>query len=335
MFKALALDKPHGTFSHIEFEPGALGDGEIDIAVESCGVCHSDLSMANNDWGMTQYPFVPGHEVIGLVSAVGAAVHTHKVGDRVGFGWYAGSCSSCMECLSGNHNLCKTAAATIIGRHGGFASHVRGQALWATPLPAEIDARSAGPLFCGGITVFNPLVQFDVKPYDRVGVIGIGGLGHLALQFLNAWGCHVTAFSSSSTKADEARKLGAHAVVDIRSAEAVKQVAGSLNFILSTANADLDWQLVLSCLAPKGRLHFVGAVPGPLNIYVFPMIVSQASISATPLGSPATVRTMIEFCARHNIKPVAEFLPMSRADEAFKQLEAGKARYRIVLENDL
>ena len=335
MVKALALSKPRGTFSPFEFELGQLGNDEVDIAVESCGVCHSDLSMANNEWGMTQYPFVPGHEVIGKVVAVGSTVRHLKQGDRVGFGWYSGSCSDCTQCLSGNHNLCKTAAATIVGRHGGFASHVRGQALWATPLPNNIDARSAGPLFCGGITVFNPLVQFDVRPYQRVGVIGIGGLGHLALQFLRAWGCHVTAFTSSASKADEAKQLGAHAVVDIKSPDAIAKVVGSMNFILSTANADLDWQNILTCLEPTGRLHFVGAVPGPLNVHVFPMIVSQASVSGSPLGSPATVRKMIEFCARHDIKPVAEYFPMSKADAAFAHLEAGKARYRIILENDL
>lgn len=335
MIKALAAKDPTSALTPFEYNPGALKSDQIDIKVEYCGICHSDLSMKQNEWGMTAYPFVPGHEVIGTVAAVGDEVRHIRKGDRVGLGWFSGSCLTCRQCLSGNHNLCATNEMTMIGRHGGFASHVRTQALWATPLPQEINATSAGPLFCGGVTVFNPLVQCDIRPWHKVGVIGIGGLGHLALQFSNAWGCEVTAFSSSGSKADEARKLGAHKVVDSRSGKDMKDIAGSLDFILSTANADLNWQQLLGCLAPKGRLHFVGAVPSPVAVQVFPMITNQSAISASPLGSPSTTRTMLDFCARHEIAPVIETFPMSQANEALAHLAAGKARFRVVLECDL
>jgi uncharacterized zinc-type alcohol dehydrogenase-like protein len=206
---------------------------------------------------------------------------------------------------------------------------------WATPIPQGLDAAVAGPLLCGGITVFNPLVQHNVRPTNRVGVIGIGGLGHLALQFLNKWGCDVTAFTSSAGKAEEARQMGAHQVVDTHSAEELAKVAGSFDFILSTVAASLDWSQYLNALAPKGHLHVVGVVPAPMAIPAFPLIAGQRSVGGSPSGAPGTVATMLEFCARHGIRPVTEEFPMSRANEAMAHLEAGKARYRIVLKNDL
>ena len=301
----------------------------------ACGVCHSDLSLVNNDWGFTNYPLVPGHEVVGTIREVGPGVTHVKVGDTVGLGWFSASCMTCDDCMRGDHNMCATAEQTIVGRHGGFADRVRCGAEWATPLPDGIDVKKAGPLFCGGITVFNPIVQFDIKPTDRVGVVGIGGLGHFALQFLNKWGCEVTAFTSSEAKRDEALKMGAHHVVSSRDEEQLKPLARSMNLILSTVNVDLNWQAYMDTLAPRGRLHTVGAVPSPMPIAAFPMITGQKSVSGSPLGSPATIRKMLEFCVRHDIEPVTEHFPMSKVNDALAHLEAGKARYRVVLDNDL
>jgi uncharacterized zinc-type alcohol dehydrogenase-like protein len=183
--------------------------------------------------------------------------------------------------------------------------------------------------------VFNPLLEAGVRPTDRVGVIGIGGLGHMALQFFNKWGCDVTAFTSSASKSDEARTMGAHHVIDSRSSEALAKAAGSFDFIISTVNATLDWNAYLGALAPKGRLHIVGAVPEPLAIPAFSLLVGQRSVGGSPSGAPATVSTMLDFCARHNIAPITEEFPMSKANEALAHLAAGKARYRIVLKYDL
>ncbi|MFT3788188.1 MAG: NAD(P)-dependent alcohol dehydrogenase [Tepidisphaeraceae bacterium] len=332
---ALAAKSAKGKLVAFSYDPGPLGERQVEIAVESCGICHSDLSMLDNDWGMTAYPFVPGHEIVGKVVAVGGHVTTRKVGERVGLGWYSGSCMHCGQCMSGDHNLCLTAEATIIGRPGGFATRVRGNEEWVTPLPETLDAASAGPLFCGGITVFNPIVQFGVRPTDHVGVIGIGGLGHLAIKFLRAWGCDVTAFSTSDSKKAEALAMGAHRVVNTRDAAQLKAIAGTFDFILSTINADADWNAYVAALAPRGRLHTVGAVANPMAITAFPMIVGQKSVGGSPLGSPATIGKMIDFCARHKIAPTVEYFPMSRANEALDHLRAGKARYRIVLTNDL
>jgi len=266
-----------------------------------------------------------------VVGQVGEGVTDLAVGDRVGLGWHAGYCMTCPTCLAGDHNMCANAAATIVGRHGAFADKVRAHAASVVKLPAGVDALSAGPLFCGGITVFNPLVQFDVKPTDRVGVIGIGGLGHMALQFLNAWGCEVTAFTSTDAKRDEAISMGAHRTINSRDPEAVAAAAGQFNMILSTVNVKLDWNTYLGTLAPRGRLHFVGATLEPLDLGVFGLIMGQKSVSGSPVGSPAVIAQMLDFTARHDLKPVIETFPLEKANEALAHLESGKARYRIVL----
>jgi len=329
-----AFDKG-GTLQSFEFDPGELRSDQVEIAVEYCGICHSDLSLLDNEWGNAAYPLVPGHEVVGRIVALGDHVPASwKVGDRVGLGWFSESCMHCDQCLAGDHNLCATAEQTIVGRHGGFADKVRCHWAWATPLPAALDAAKAGPLFCGGITVFNPIVQCGVKPTDRVGVIGLGGLGHLALQFLDKWGCEVTAFSSNPAKSDELHRLGADEIVNSRDAAALGKVAGKFDFILSTVNVPLDWDGYIGALAPKGRLHFVGAVLAPIPVPAFSLIMAQRAISGSPLGSPATTRDMIEFCARHEIAPVTELYPMSQVNDALQHLRDGKARYRIVLQAD-
>ncbi len=332
--RAYAAHEMKGRLIPFEYDPGELQPDQVEIDVMACGVCHSDWSMLNNEWGVSAYPLVPGHEVVGTIASIGSHVKHLHIGDTVGLGWFSGSCMTCDQCMSGNHNLCASNEQTIVNRFGGFADKVRCNAEWATPLPSGLDAKKAGPLFCGGITVFNPIIQFDVKPTDRVGVIGIGGLGHLAVQFLNKWGCEVTAFTTSDAKRDEALAMGAHHVVNSRDPSLFAPMAGSLNFILSTVNADLDWPLFLNTLAPKGRLHTVGVIPSPIPVQAFSLIASQKSISGSPLGSPATLRKMLDFCARHQIAPMTEYFPMSQVNEAMQHLASGKARYRIVLEND-
>jgi len=333
--KAYATRGKGAALETFEYEPGPLAAEQVEIAVSHCGICHSDLSMMDNDWGMTKYPLVPGHEAVGTVVNLGEQTKGLKLGQRVGLGWYSGSCMCCQQCLSGNHHLCAAGEGTIVARHGGFASRVRSHWAWATPLPEKLDSAKVGPLFCGGATVFNPIVAFGVKPTDRVGVIGIGGLGHMALQFLSKWGCEVHAFTSSDSKHAEARSMGAHHVINSRDADGMKKLRGSLDFVISTVNVPLDWAAILDTVAPKGRLHIVGAVLEPIPVSAFGLIVGQKSISGSPVGSPTTAATMLDFCARHNIAPITESFPMSRVNDAIEHLRAGKARYRVVLENDL
>lgn len=333
MVHAYAVSEKSKQLSPFDYTLGEIGSDQVDIKVESCGVCHSDLGMIDNEWGFSSYPMVPGHEVIGTITAMGEHVKNLKIGQRVGLGWFSGSCMHCHYCLSGDHNFCSTGEQTIVGRHGGFADLVRCNSEWAIALPDSLDAKNAGPLFCGGITVFNPIVQFDVKPTQRVGVIGIGGLGHMALQFLNKWGCEVTAFSSTAGKEAEAKRMGAHYVVNSKDSKVMQTLVGRFDFILNTANANLDWPSYINALAPRGRLHTVGIVPTPIPAETFPLILGQRSISGSPLGSPATIEDMLQFCARHNIQPWTEHFAMKDVNKALEHLRAGKARYRIILDN--
>ena len=332
--RAYAVSGPKAKFETFEYDPGELRPEQVEIKVTHAGICHSDLSMRDNEWGNTVYPFVGGHESVGEIVALGENTRGLKLGDMVGVGWNSGSCLHCEQCLSGYQINCAELEQTIVGRFGGFGDRVRCNWEWAIKLPDGVDIAKAGPLFCGGITVFNPFVQNAIKPTDKVGVVGIGGLGHMALQFADKWGCEVTAFTTSASKADEARKMGADHIVDTHSADELAAVVGKFDMILTTANQPLDWQSYFMALAPKGKLHVVGAVLEPIPVSSFNLIMGQKSMTGTATGSPAVVSTMLEFCARHNIEAVTEHFPMSRINDAFDHLEAGKARYRLVMEND-
>ena len=314
-------------------DPGPLGAEDVEVAVEHCGLCHSDVSVWTNEWGISQYPAVLGHEVVGRVTAVGPNTKGVTIGQRVGVGWFSGSDMHCRQCMSGNHHLCPQGQATIIGHRGGFASYVRAHWAWVIPLPEKLNFADGGPLLCGGITVFNPLAMY-AKPTDRVGIVGIGGLGHMAVKFAAAYGCDVTAFTSSESKFDEAKGFGAHHVASSKDSAAMKKLAGSFDLLISTVNVPLDWDAMINTLAPNGRLHVVGAVLEPIPVSAFALLIGQRAVSGSPTGSPVAIQTMLDFASRHNIAPQTEHYPMSRINDAFARLESGKTRYRIVLDAD-
>lgn len=333
--KAWAVKSAGQPLERFDYDAGPMGAEDVEVAVDYCGVCHSDLSMIDNAWGMSAYPLVPGHEVVGRVVALGPQAKGLALGQRVGIGWTAGSCMHCMPCLGGDQHLCARAVPTIVGHHGGFAERVRAHWAWVIPLPEGVRPEVAGPLFCGGITVFNPLPEFDIKSTSRVGIVGIGGLGHMAIRFTRAWGCEVTAFTSSPGKVDEAKTLGAHRVVSSKSSEEIAAIAGQLDLVIVTANAPLDWDAIIASLGPRGRLHIVGAVLEPIPIQAFSLIMGQKEVSGSPTGSPTAIARMLQFSARHGIEPMVEEFPMSRVNEAIGRLREGKVRYRVVLKNDL
>ena len=315
------------------YDPGELGLNEVEIGISHCGVCHSDLHLISNDWGMSQYPFIPGHEIIGTVTAAGSEVASLAVGQRVGLGWQSNSCGHCEWCIQGMENLCPQAESTCVHRHGGYADRVRANARFVIPIPEALASEQAAPLLCAGITVYNPLRSHGVSPASRIGIVGIGGLGHLAIQFARVFGAEVTAFSTSEAKESEARELGAHHFVNTRETKAMRDVAGTMDFILNTANADMDWGLLVQALRPNGTLCFVGVPPSAVSVHAFPLIGGVKTITGSPIGSPYRLREMFDVAARHGVKAKTERFAMSKANEAIAKVKKNKVRYRAVLAN--
>ena len=315
------------------YEPGELGPQEVEIEITHCGICHSDLHLITNDWGISHYPFIPGHEVIGTVAAIGDGVRSLTVGQRVGLGWQSNSCGQCEWCTRGMENLCPNSEATCVRRHGGYANRVRANVRFVFPIPEALERENAAPLLCGGITVYSPLRTHGMNPSSRVGVIGIGGLGHLAVQFARVFGADVTAFSTSAAKEAAAREMGAHRFVNTRETRALKEVAGSLDFIISTVNADQDWGIYIQALRPTGTLCFVGVPPSPVTLQAFPFISGIRSVTGSPIGPPSRIREMLDVAARHGVKAYTERFPMAKANEAIEKVKKNKVRYRAVLAN--
>ena len=333
LIEGLAAHAAGAELLHLRYDPGILGVNEVEIAITHCGVCHSDIHLIANDWGISQYPFIPGHEIVGTVEALGSEVRSLEVGQRVGLGWQSNSCGQCEWCMKGQENLCPFSEGTCVHRHGGYADRVRANARFVVPIPEALPSEQTAPLLCGGITVYNPMRLQRVNPSSRVGIVGIGGLGHIAIQFARVFGAEVTAFSTSVAKEAEARALGAHHFVNSRETKAMKEVAGALDFVLTTVNADQDWSAYLQTLRPNGTLWFVGVPPSPVAVHAFPLISGQRTIGGSPVGSPALLREMLDVAARHGVKATTERFPMEKANEAIEKVKKGKVRYRAVLAN--
>ncbi|SFS14215.1 uncharacterized zinc-type alcohol dehydrogenase-like protein [Granulicella pectinivorans] len=326
----------HAAGAHLlpfKYDAGELKPNEVAIRISHCGVCHSDIHLIDNDWGISKYPFIPGHEIVGTVTAIGADVRDRRVGERVGVGWQADSCGICEWCRQGDEHLCAKSQPTCVGRHGGYADGIRVNSRFAIPVPEVLESENVAPLLCGGITVYSPLRNHGVRPSSRVGVVGIGGLGHLGIQFAKAFGAEVTALSTSKDKEEEARSFGAHHFVNTRDTGALKALAGSFDLILCTVSADQDWQAFVNALRPKGTLCVVGAAPSAMQIQPFSLIAGQKAVSGSPTGSPRDLHEMLDVAARHGIKAMTERFPMSAANEAITKVKKSQVRYRAVLTN--
>jgi uncharacterized zinc-type alcohol dehydrogenase-like protein len=289
-----------------KYSVGELGPQEVEVKITHCGVCHSD---------------------------VGSAVTDRTLGERVGIGWQADSCGVCEWCRQGDEHLCAKAQPTCIGRNGGYADAIRVNSRFVIPVPQGMESENVAPLLCGGITVYSPLRNLLARPASRVGVVGIGGLGHLGLQFARAFGCEVTAFSTSKDKEAEARELGAHNFVNTRENGEIKKAVGSLDLILSTVSADQDFQSFISLLRPKGTLVVLGASPTPMQIAAFSLIGGQKAVAGSPSGSPRDLHEMLDVAARHGVKAITERFAMKDANKAVEKVKKNQVRYRAVLAN--
>lgn len=302
-----------------------------EIAISHCGVCHSDLHLVDADWSSGVFPMVPGHEIIGTVKSVGALADESLVGQRVGIGWQRGSCLHCEWCISGQENLCPQSVATCVRNYGGFAETVVLDSRFVHPIPETLPSETAAPLLCAGITVYSPLDRYATHS-KRVGVVGIGGLGHIALQMANKMGCDVTAFSTSDSKRDEAQELGAHHFINGRDADAMKAARRSFDLIISTAPVNIDWTPYIRALRPNGTLCFVGAPSEPISFHAG-MLFSNQSVAGSVIGGRQKMREMLDFSARHGIVAWSETLPMDGVNTALDRLRKNDVRYRFVLEN--
>ncbi|WP_263379267.1 NAD(P)-dependent alcohol dehydrogenase [Granulicella paludicola] len=317
--------------SNFKYKVDELGANEVEVKISHCGVCHSDVHLINNDWQISKYPFIPGHEIVGKVTAIGSGVKDRKVGERVGIGWQSDSCGICEWCRKGEEQLCPKAQPTCVGRNGGYAAAIRVNSRFAIPVPESLDSENVAPLLCGGITVYSPLRNWLARPSSRVGVVGIGGLGHMGIQFARAFGSEVTAFSTSADKADEAKGLGAHHFVNTRDTGAVKKLAGSFDLILSTVSADQDFQSFVGALRPKGTLVVLGASPSPMQISAFSLLSGQKAVAGSPTGSPTDLHEMLDVAARHGIKAITESFAMKDCNLAVEKVKKNQVRYRAVL----
>ena len=315
-----------------QYEPAAIGPQDVEIEISHCGICHSDLHLIDNDWSASKYPLVPGHEIVGKVTAAGSDC-AFRIGQRVGVGWQRSACLDCEQCRAGQENLCPRQEATCVGHMGGFARRIRIDGRFAFPLPDAIDSAAAAPLLCAGVTVFAPLRRWRVSSGARVGVIGIGGLGHLALRFSRAMGCETTAFTSSPDKRDAAMQLGAQQVVSSTNARELRACAGRLDFLLCTAPARLDWISYLETLKPNGVLCLVGAPSGLLQFPAAQLLSSQRVVCGSDIGSPAAIREMLAFAAEHGIGAQVETTPMAEVNAALQRVRENRVRYRMVLTN--
>ncbi len=326
----------HAAGAHLlpyRYDAGELAPDDVEVRISHCGVCHSDVHLIDNDWGLSKYPFIPGHEIVGMVTQVGSRVKARKVGERVGIGWQADSCGICEWCRQGEEHLCPRSQPTCIGRNGGYADAIRVNWRFAVSVPESLESENVAPLLCGGITVYSPLRNLGVRPSSRVGVVGIGGLGHMGLQFARAFGAEVTAFSTSRDKEEEARRLGAHHFVNTRETNAMKKLASSFDLILSTVSADQDWMGYINALRPKGTLCVVGVPPSPIALQAFALIGQQRAVAGSPTGSPHDLEQMLDVAARHHVKAVTERFQMEKANEAVARVKKNQVRYRAVLAN--
>ncbi|HEY2743924.1 MAG TPA: NAD(P)-dependent alcohol dehydrogenase, partial [Polyangia bacterium] len=299
-FAALA---PRAPLVPYAYDATPLGDGELELEVTHCGLCHSDVHLIDDAWHRSVFPLVPGHEIIGRVVDAGAAVSELAIGQRVGVGWQRTACLGCDACKCGRENLCPLQEATCIGHHGGLAERVRVDASFAFAVPDAIESADAAPLLCGGVTVFAPLLRFGAGVGRVVGVIGVGGLGHLAVRFAAALGCEVVAFSSSPDKDAAIRAMGANEVVRSTEPRALRAQAGRIDLLIATAPAQLDWIAYVQALRAGGVLCLVGAAPDLVRVPAAQLLTGQKAICGSDIGDRRTMRAMLAFAAGHGVRP--------------------------------
>lgn len=309
---------------------------QILIDVDYCGICHSDLRFIGNEFGDSRYPLVAGHEIIGTVRELGTTVTEFIIGDKVAIAWQQGSCGTCNYCQTEHEEVCAKLEAICLTHHGGFADQMIVNASFAHKLPASLitAGAAAAPLLCAGTTIFNAILACAIKPGMRIGVVGMGGLGHLAIKFLQAMRCDVVVFSSSENKKPDALKFGATDFVSSIDGQAINNLNNSCDAIIYTPDVNLDYEAFFNVLKPFGIFCFTGIPMEAPTIRIFPLVIGEKSIKAVTCGNRKTIKKMLDFAAEHSIVAEVETVSMLDINDALKKVAENQLRYRLVLANN-
>lgn len=328
--------------AELEFSRREPGAHDIQMDILYCGVCHSDLHQVRDEWGGTTYPIVPGHEIIGRVTAVGEGVEKFKVGDIAGVGCMVDSCRTCDHCRVGLEPYCLTGVTWTYGSPdprnsgymtmGGYSNHFVVDESFALRIPDGLDLAGAAPLLCAGITTWSPLRHWKVSHGMRVGIIGLGGLGHMAIKFAHAFGAQVTLFTTSPDKMADARAMGADDVVISKEADAMAARAGQYDFLLNTVAAPIDLSPYLNLLRLNGTMVMVGLPSEPLPVNVFSLAAMRRSLAGSMIGGIKETQEMLDFCGEHNITCDIELIPINQINEAYERMLKGDVKYRFVID---
>lgn len=338
--KALQKFGPDQPFKVTEIERRDPREDDVVIKIEAAGICHSDLHTIHNEWGQAHFPLAVGHEIAGTVEAVGSAVTKFKVGDRVGVGCLVNSCGQCEQCVAGFENNClKGNVGTYNSRdvdgsitQGGYAQKITVNERFVLRIPDTLDFDVAAPLLCAGITTYSPLARWGVKPGMKVAIMGLGGLGHMGLQFAVAMGAEVTVLSRNLSKAEEAAKLGAARTLATSEEGFFKKHRGEFDLILNTISAPIDLNAYLGLLKPRGVLSVVGLPPQPLQLRMGSLVGGGKVLTGNNIGGIPETQEMLDFCAEHGIGAVIEKVAVDQVDEAYERVAAGKVHFRVVID---
>jgi len=339
--KAYLTNNPKTPLGAATIERRSPTPSDVQIDIQYCGVCHSDLHFARNEWGFTTYPCVPGHEIVGRVKSVGSGVTKFKVGDTVGVGCLVDSCRTCPSCRDGQEQYCDNGMVMTYGSEdkvlggptlGGYAQSIVVTEDFVLRIPANLELAAVAPLLCAGITTYSPLRHWKVGPGQKVGIVGLGGLGHMGVKFARALGAHVVLFTTSPGKVEDAKRLGAHAVVISTDAAQMAAQADSFDFILDAVSAIHDVNAYMNLLKRDGNFVLVGAPPEPLSVAAMPLIFRRRSFSGSLIGGLPETQEMLDFCGEHNITSDIEMIRMDQVNDAYERMLKSDVKYRFVID---
>jgi len=339
--KAYSVSTAKAPVLPTEIKRRPVGANDVQIAIEHCGVCHTDIHFVNNDWGMTNYPVVPGHEIVGRVTEVGSAVSTFKVGDRAAIGCLVDSCGVCSNCEKGFEQYCLNGFTATYNSetqdpggftYGGYCQSIVARESFVLKVPDSLEGPGIAPLLCAGITTYSPLKNWKIGPESKVGVIGLGGLGHMGVKFSHALGAHTTMITSSEQKGEDARLLGADEVLLSSSPEKLAKVNGSFDFLLNTIPVNHDLTPYLELLNTNGTMCVVGAVEPLSQVNAAQLIFGRRSLAGSLIGGIAETQEMLDFCGEKNILSEVEVIRMEEVNEAYSRMQKNEVKYRFVID---